>query len=69
MEETTGKGAVKSGEAEIAYRVVGEGSPVVLLPGLGSPGQAWGRVIELVAQTHQTVVIDPRGSGASRTPG
>jgi 3-oxoadipate enol-lactonase len=42
---------------------------VVLIPGLGLSGPAWGPVTELFQQrSYRVVVVEPRGSGDSDTP-
>lgn len=55
---------------KLHYEVHGSGAEsVVLIPGLGLSGLAWGPVTELFQQrSHRAVVVEPRGSGDSDTP-
>lgn len=52
------------------YEVHGSGAEtVVLIPGLGLSGPAWGPVTELFQQrSYRVLVVEPRGSGDSDTP-
>jgi thioesterase CepJ len=54
----------------IAYDVVGEGDPVVLVCGCGQPAVAWhvGVVPTLVAAGYQVVTFDNRGVAPSSSP-
>lgn len=53
---------------EIAYRVVGEGSPLVCLP--GGPGRATEYLGDLggLSESRQLILLDPRGVGDSADP-
>lgn len=53
---------------EIGYRVVGDGPPLVCLP--GGPGRAAGYLGDLggVSASRQLVLLDPRGVGSSADP-
>jgi pimeloyl-ACP methyl ester carboxylesterase len=58
-----------NGQTKLNYEVHGAGAEtVVLVPGLGVAGAAWGPVTALLEGSHRVVVPDPRGSGASDTP-
>lgn len=46
----------------------GEGTPVVLLHGLGSSGVEWEHVAPQLARRHQVVIPDTRGHGRSDKP-
>jgi len=52
------------------YEVHGRGAEtVVLIPGLGLSGPAWGPVTELFQErSYRVLVVEPRGSGESGTP-
>jgi pimeloyl-ACP methyl ester carboxylesterase len=55
---------------EIAYDVVGEGPPVVLVHGFPSNSFIWRDVVPVLAETHRVHVYDLPGQGASeRRPG
>ncbi|HUC06353.1 MAG TPA: alpha/beta hydrolase [Acidimicrobiales bacterium] len=56
------------GDITLFYEVHGEGSPVVLIPGLGADTRLFSTVVPLLAQRHQVVVVDPRGGGQSDKP-
>ncbi|HEY3868090.1 MAG TPA: alpha/beta hydrolase, partial [Actinocrinis sp.] len=53
---------------EIGYRVLGDGPPLVCLP--GGPGRAAGYLGDLggVSASRQLVLLDPRGVGSSADP-
>lgn len=61
---------VRLGEVTLAYDVVGEGEPVVLVGGCGQPAAAWhlGIAQGLVAAGHQVVTFDNRGVAPSSSP-
>jgi 3-oxoadipate enol-lactonase len=46
----------------------GDGTPVLLLHGLGSSGRDWELVTPLLAKRHRVLVPDARGHGRSETP-
>lgn len=51
----------------MAHHRTGTGPPLVLLHGLGSRGDAWAPVIELVAAQREVIAVDLPGFGASPT--
>lgn len=51
-----------------AYRVHGEGEPIVLIHGVGMDQRAWQPQIEALAREHRVVTYDMLGHGASRLP-
>lgn len=57
--------SVLSDGVSIHYALTGAGSPVLLLAGLGGLGASWGPQIALFAASHQVIVPDHRGTGAS----
>ena len=56
--------------ASLSFEVRGDpGETVMLVPGLGLPGSAWGSVVDLLlGRGYRVLVVDPRGSGASDKP-
>src|SRR5271157_4769944 len=56
---------VKSGDAEIVYRVLGEGPPVVLLHPFPVNHEFWLPVAEMLATRYRLVLPDLRGHGDS----
>ncbi len=56
------------GDIKLFYEVHGEGSPVVLIPGLGADTRLFFNVVPLLAVRHKVIVLDPRGGGQSDKP-
>ena len=56
---------VKSGDAEIAYRVLGEGPPVVLLHPFPANHEFWLPVAQALATRYRIILPDLRGHGDS----
>ncbi len=56
---------IKSGDAEIAYRVLGEGPPVVLLHPFPAHHEFWTLVAEALAPRYRVILPDLRGHGES----
>ena len=52
----------------LAYRVIGEGEPLVLLHGFGGTGRSWGLLIENFSSHYRLIVPDLRGHGHSTNP-
>ncbi len=52
-------------DAEIAFDVVGEGEPVLLIQGVGMAGCAWSPQVRAAADRHRLCVFDHRGIGRS----
>src|SRR5256885_4521947 len=50
---------------EVAYERRGQGSPLVLLHGIGHRWQAWEPVLDRLAERHDVIAIDLPGFGAS----
>jgi 3-oxoadipate enol-lactonase len=60
------RGKVRHGAYRLAYRVFGEGRPIVLVQGLGLPGAFWEPLVPgLVAQGYRVILPDNRGTGFS----
>jgi pimeloyl-ACP methyl ester carboxylesterase len=55
-------------DVDLYYEIQGDGSPVVLIPGLGTDVRLFKRIIELVARDHRVLAFDPRGAGRSGKP-
>lgn len=63
--------AVKNGDVNIAYSMLGEGRPFVLLHGFSLSKEVWpalGYVGSLIGSGHQLIAIDLRGHGRSSRP-
>lgn len=56
---------IKSGDAEIAYRVLGEGSPLVLLHPFPVNHEFWLPVAEALSTRYRIILPDLRGHGDS----
>ena len=52
-----------------AYEVVGDGPPLVLLPGTFSDRRVWRRVLGSLQRRHRCLLYDPRGTGQTLDPG
>ena len=48
--------------------VTGEGEPLVLIMGLGAPGDKWRPNVEVYSKKYQCITIDNRGAGRSSKP-
>jgi 3-oxoadipate enol-lactonase len=58
----------RNGEVELAYELLGDGPPVLLIQGLGYGGRGWGPVLEPLAEDFTVAAFDNRGFGASDVP-
>lgn len=57
---------VDVGQIRVAYRVSGEGRPLVLIPGSGMAMDVWDPLfLRRLSQHHRVIVFDPRGVGLS----
>ena len=56
------------GNAQLHFDSTGDGPAVLLVMGLGLPGDAWWRTVPVLARALRVVSFDNRGSGRSRTP-
>ena len=56
---------IKSGDAEIAYRMLGEGPPVILLHPFPADHEFWLPVAQALATRYRVVLPDLRGHGDS----
>ncbi|MCR5940080.1 alpha/beta fold hydrolase [Brucella anthropi] len=50
---------------EMYYRIVGEGSPILLIPGGLSDQHVWDAQLPILARDHTVIVADSRGQGCS----
>ncbi len=58
----------RNGEVELAYELLGDGPPLLLVQGLGYGGRGWGPVLEPLAEDFTVAAFDNRGFGASDVP-
>lgn len=58
----------RNGDVELAYELLGEGPPLLLIQGLGYGGRGWGPILDLLADDFTVVAFDNRGFGASGAP-
>ena len=56
----------ESGRLHVYLEDRGSGDPVVLVGGLSSTVETWGRVADLLAERHRVIRPDNRGSGRTR---
>jgi len=57
---------VDVGHIRVAYRMSGEGRPLVLIPGSGMAMDVWDPLfLHRLSQRHRVIVFDPRGVGLS----
>jgi pimeloyl-ACP methyl ester carboxylesterase len=56
----------KSRAAGLAQRRCGEGSPLVLLHGLGLSWRSWRPVLDVLGEHHEVIALDLPGFGASK---
>ncbi|QIB33958.1 alpha/beta fold hydrolase [Ancylobacter pratisalsi] len=59
---------VASDGCRVHYDVVGQGEPVVLIPGLGGDGRFWEPVAARLAGRFRLIMVDHRGAGRSDRP-
>jgi 3-oxoadipate enol-lactonase len=58
----------RNGDVELAYELLGDGPPLLLIQGLGYGGRGWGPLLELLAEDFAVAAFDNRGFGASDIP-
>lgn len=68
--QTTGTDydSVQANGLRLAYRVVGEGEPLVLLHGFYGTGESWDPLLEGLSSSFQLIVPDLRGHGRTTNP-
>src|SRR3954449_8827360 len=52
----------------LQFDSTGDGPAVLLVMGLGLPGDAWWRTVPVLARSHRVVTFDNRGAGRSERP-
>ncbi|MDF2995537.1 MAG: alpha/beta hydrolase fold protein [Xanthobacteraceae bacterium] len=52
----------------VHFETMGEGAPLVLIPGLGGDGRFWAGVAPLLADRFHLIIVDHRGAGRSARP-
>ncbi|HSZ36816.1 MAG TPA: alpha/beta fold hydrolase [Acidimicrobiales bacterium] len=60
--------SVRVNDIELYYEVHGDGSPLLLIPGLGVDVRFFARIIDGLATSCSVVAFDPRGAGRSDKP-
>jgi 3-oxoadipate enol-lactonase len=58
----------RNGEVKLAYEVMGDGPPLLLIQGLGYGGRGWGPVLDPLAEDFTVAIFDNRGFGSSDVP-
>jgi 3-oxoadipate enol-lactonase len=58
----------RNGEVELAYELLGNGPPLLLVQGLGYGGRGWGPALDVLAEDFTVAAFDNRGFGASSMP-
>jgi 3-oxoadipate enol-lactonase len=58
----------RSGDVELYYESTGDGSPVLLVMGLGMNATGWWRTVPVLAERHRVLAFDNRGMGRSSVP-
>jgi 3-oxoadipate enol-lactonase len=62
-EETVTRGSWVSAGTTLDYQIEGEGLPLLMLMGLGCPGEGWRPQIDALRGRFRTIAPDQRGSG------
>lgn len=57
-----------NGRVRLAYEVIGDGDPVLLVQGLGYTRRGWGELPQLLADSFRVAYYDNRGVGQSDVP-
>lgn len=52
----------------VHYETIGEGTPLMLIPGLGGDGRFWAGVVPHLADRFRLIIVDHRGAGRSDRP-
>jgi len=68
MNQTIPESTAKVNGISLFYRLIGNGSPVVLLHGYTQTGHMWNPLIADLAKQHTVIIPDLRGAGASEKP-
>jgi pimeloyl-ACP methyl ester carboxylesterase len=54
---------VRVGDIDIAYKMFGEGNPILLIPGFSMTMEMWGPILVNFAENHTVIIFDNRGIG------
>lgn len=57
------RGSFRSDGAVLDYQIEGEGPPLLMLMGLGCPGEGWRPQIDAFKHRFRTIALDQRGTG------
>lgn len=52
----------------LSYQETGWGDPVVLIQGLGFPGDVWAPIVDRLPDTYRVITLDNRGVGSTQAP-
>lgn len=55
-------------QIQIYYEIHGQGSPLVLIPGITADHTVWSGVVAPLAKKYQVILVDNRGAGLTDTP-
>ena len=59
---------IQVGDLHFHVTITGSGFPLVLIMGLGAPGDKWAPNVEVYKEHFQCITIDNRGAGRSSKP-
>jgi pimeloyl-ACP methyl ester carboxylesterase len=59
---------VSAGDVQIATYARGEGTPIVMINGLGAAAQDWGPLADRLSERARVIMFDNRGAGRSIAP-
>jgi pimeloyl-ACP methyl ester carboxylesterase len=59
---------VVPGGVRLVFDIVGEGEPLLLLPGTGQGARLWALQVPCYSEHYQCIVVDNRGAGRSDVP-
>lgn len=54
---------IRVGDIDIAYKMFGKGDPILLIPGFSMTMEAWGPILNDLAENHTVITFDNRGIG------
>ena len=54
---------VTVGDIDIAYKLLGKGDPILLIPGFSMTMEMWGPILNDLAKNHTVIIFDNRGIG------
>jgi pimeloyl-ACP methyl ester carboxylesterase len=54
---------IRVGNIDIAYKVLGEGDPILLIPGFSMTMEMWGPILNVLAENRTVIIFDNRGIG------